>query len=61
MHLKKGTELEFVAHRLNDIVFFCENTKPVDGASWEDYAQSCFRLIANSAREAQSALNLVKP
>lgn len=55
MRIDLGREVEFAQHRLSDILFFCEQSGPVDG-DWEGYAVQVRRLIADQAREARTAL-----
>lgn len=57
MKVEAGKEIEFVGYRLTDIVFLCENTAPVDEHGWEEYSKDLLRMIARSAREAQTAMN----
>lgn len=57
MRFETGREIEFAKHRLNDIVFFCEKTQPVDG-DWESYAKQAMNMIASQARDAMSALRI---
>lgn len=59
MRVEAGNELEFAQHRLNDIVFFAERTEPVEN-DWESYAKQLRRMVAEHARDAISALKLLK-
>lgn len=61
MAIEVGKEAEYVGHRLNDIVFFCECTAPVDENDWADYAKAVLNLIKRSAREAQTAMVVLQP
>lgn len=55
MKCEVGKEIEFAEHRLKDILFFAEKSRPVDG-DWEGYAKQVCRLIADQANEALTVL-----
>ncbi len=59
MTFEAGKEAEFIGHRLNDIVFFCECTAPVSEQGWADYAKDVLKLIKQSATDAQAALKVI--
>jgi hypothetical protein len=58
MRIEAGKELEFIGHRLVDVIFFAEKTEPVNG-DLEGYMRECLKMIAQSARDAQTALTLL--
>jgi hypothetical protein len=59
MRVQEGKEMDFIGHRLNDIIYLAENTRPVSQEDWQGYAQSMMRLIATQARQAQTALTVL--
>lgn len=58
MQIEVGKEVEFAGHRLSDIIYLVENTRPVDG-DWEEYAKQLARMLADQARQAKSALAVI--
>lgn len=58
MKIEVGKEVAFARHRLSDIIFLAENSRPVDG-DWEGYAKQLARIVAENARDAKTALSVV--
>lgn len=58
LRIEVGKELEFVRHRLSDIVYLAEKTAPVDQADWEGYARALRNIIAGQAKKAITALEV---
>lgn len=60
MWIEAGKEIEFAKLRLGDILYLIDNTQPVEGKSWEDYARGLKSLLRQQAAQARSALEVVR-
>lgn len=58
MQIEIGKEIEFAKLRLGDIIYLIDNTQPVEGKSWEEYAQGLKSLLRQQAEQAKAALQV---
>jgi hypothetical protein len=56
MRIEVGKEIEFAKLRLGDILYLIDNTQPVEGKSWKDYAEGLKELLRQQAQQAKAAL-----
>jgi hypothetical protein len=47
----RATNAKLVA-ALKSVAFLATQTRPTENATWEDYAKTCFRIIADEANRA---------